>query len=83
MDSFAFFSPKIIGIIAIFKNRQVYVPARGVRRGVSRANLALVGGGWGGPERLWLRRSGGISLETSAVATGQAYVDGADWPLFA
>lgn len=32
VDSFAFFSPKIIGIIVIFKNRKIHVPARGVRR---------------------------------------------------
>lgn len=33
VDSFAFPPPpKIIGIIVIFKNRQIHVPARGVRR---------------------------------------------------
>lgn len=42
--------PRLLASLFL-RTEEVYVPARGARRGVSRANLTWVGGGWGEPER--------------------------------
>lgn len=80
---FCLFPPRLLASLLFLRTDKVYVPSRGTQRGVSRATSPWWEEDEVGLNGMTQTKGGHFSLETSsAVATGQVYVDRADWPLF-